>query len=197
MDGQEGSYLDAGGTHVLEKRAAYRPAAHVVVDDAYLDATAGLVDEGIGDEAPQGVVVEDVDIDVDVVTGGGNVAEQFGEEGIAVGHDVYLVVLEGQRHALVDKEVYQLALALRNAEVLLLYEVQHGALGELVHGALADHALPSVVDAEEEVEDDADNGYEEDDQCPGHGLGRLAVVHDDMDDGGSDEYPCQRNTYYI
>ena len=88
-------------------------------------------------------------------------------------------------------------MALWHTEVLLLYEVQHRALCQLVHGALANHAFPTVVNAKEEVEDDAHNGYEEDDQRPRHRLSGLPVVHDDMDDGCCYQNPCQRDTYYI
>ena len=88
-------------------------------------------------------------------------------------------------------------MALWHAEVLLFCKAQHRPLGQLVHRALADHALPAVVNAKEEVEDNADNRHEEDDQCPRHRLGRLPVVHDDMDDGCCYQHPCQRYTYYI
>ena len=64
----------------------------------------------------------------------------------------------------------------------LLHELQHRSLGEHVHRAPADEALLAVVDAEEEVGDDAEDGYEIDDECPGHRLCRLTVVEHDVDD---------------
>ena len=118
-----------------------------------------------------------------------NILQQFREISVAVGNDVYLIVLERKGHALVDEQVHQLAMALRHTEVFLLHKVQHGALGELVQRALADQSLPAVVDAEEEIENDADNRYEEDDQRPRHRLGGLPVVHDDMNDSYCYHYP--------
>ena len=88
-------------------------------------------------------------------------------------------------------------MTLWHTEVFLLNKAQHRALGQLVHGALTHHTLPTVVNAKEEVEDNADNGHEEDNQRPRHRLGRLPVVHNDMDDGHRNQYPCQRDTYYI
>ena len=51
-----------------------------------------------------------------------------------------------------------------------------------------------MVDAEEEIEHDADDGQEEDDQHPGHRLGRLTVVHQHVDDSNGYCHPKQRHS---
>ena len=83
--GQERLYLDAGLAHALIEAVVHAPAAHVVEDDAHLNALSGLVDERIADETAQGVVFEDIDVDVDVVACLRNVAQQPDEEIVAAG----------------------------------------------------------------------------------------------------------------
>ena len=80
-------------------------------------------------------------------------------------------------------------------EVVLLDKVQHGATRQLVEGTLSDETLTTVVQSEEQVEHDADHGHEENHQCPGHRLGRLAIVHHHMDDSQCYQYPREGSTY--
>ena len=82
-------------------------------------------------------------------------------------------------------------------EVLLFDKAKHRTLGQLVERALTDQSLPAMIDTKEEIEDDAYDGYEEYHQRPCHRLGWLPVVHDDVDNGRSDNNPRQCDTYYI
>ena len=82
-------------------------------------------------------------------------------------------------------------------QVVLLHETEHGALGQLVNGALADEFLLAVIHSEEEVEDDANHRHEEYHHRPSHRLGRLTVVKYDMDDSDGYQYPHQRHQYHI
>ena len=134
---------------------------------------------------------------MDVVPGLGNILEEFGEEGVTVGHDVNHVVLERQGEALVDKEIDHLLVSLGNFQVMLLNKIEHGTLGQLVEGTLADESLTALVDAKEEIEEDADNWYKEDNQCPCHGLGRLPILQNDVDEYEGDDNPRQDDTYNI
>lgn len=56
-------------------------------------------------------------------------------------------------------------------------QFEHGALGELIHTALTDHALFAYVLTEEEIEHNAHHGQEYEHHQPSHGLHRLTVVH--------------------
>ena len=122
--------------------------------------------------------------------------QQFEEERVPVGVDVGLGVVERHGHVLVYKQVDRLPVGLGQVQVVLLGELQHRPFGELVHAALAHHALLACVYAEEDVEQYAHNRHEEDDQRPCHGLGRLAVVHQHVDDCHGcyyliDDYTCE------
>ena len=103
--GHERLYLDASFTHALEELAVNAPAAHVVVDDAHLNASPRTVDEGVADETAQGVVLEDIDVDVDMALRLGDVAQQGREELVAVDEYVDAVGTEGKGVALSDEHV--------------------------------------------------------------------------------------------
>ena len=126
-----------------------------------------------------------------------NILQQFGNIGIAISDNVYLIILKGQCHVLVDKEVDQLAMTLWHTEVFLFNKTQHGALSELIERALTDQTLSAMIDAKKEVKDDADKRDKEYHQRPRHRLSGLPVVHNDMDNGGCYQYPCKGDTYYI
>ena len=134
---------------------------------------------------------------MDMMLRSSNVLQQLWEEGIAVGHDVHLIILEGQREILIDKEVDELFVTLRDMQVVLFHEAQHGTLGDLVDRALANESLLAVVDAKEEIEHHAYHRNEEDNQRPCHRLCGLLVVEHHMNDGNCYQYPQQRHTYYI
>ena len=73
-------------------------------------------------------------------------------------------------------------MGVRDTKVLLFDKAQHGTLGQLVEGALTDQPFTTVIHAEEEIEHDTYQRQEKDNQHPSHRLGRLPVVHDDVDD---------------
>ena len=95
MDGQEGSHVNACHSHAFEEAVLDFPTAHIVVDNPYLHSLTGLGNQCVRNEVAKGIVLEDVHVDVDMVLGLCNVLEELGEEGIAVGHDVHEIVLEG------------------------------------------------------------------------------------------------------
>ena len=95
VDGQERHDVDTRHAHALEEAMLHFPTTHIVVDDTHLNTLASLGYQGIGNEKSQGVVLEDVHIDMDMMLGLGNVLQQFREESIAIRHDVHEIVLEG------------------------------------------------------------------------------------------------------
>ena len=190
-------YLDTLLAHAFKETVTHTPAAHIVIGDTHLDTLAGFVNQCVSHQISQWVILNDIHVDMDVVCGSTDILQQFREEGIAIGHDVYLVVLEGQRHVLVDEQVYQLFVVVGNPQVLLFHKAQHGTFCQLVEFALVDQSLTSVVDAEEQIEHDAYQGQEHDDECPCHRLGWLAVVHDHMNHGHCHQCPKQRHAYHV
>ena len=176
-NGQERCHFDALFAHAFKEAVSHLPAAHVVVDDAYFHTLPDLGDEGVADQVAQGVVLEDVDVNVYVALCLGYSSEQCREELVSVGVDLRCGVLERQRQVLTDKQVDELAVLLGQLQVLLPYELQHRALGQLIHRTLAHQLLLAGVHTKEEIEDDAHKGYEPDDECPCRRLCRLAVVH--------------------
>ena len=95
VNGQERHHVDTCHAHAFEETMLHLPTTHIVVDDTHLNTLASLGYQGIGNEKSQGVVLEDVHIDMDMMLGLGNVLQQFREEGIAIRHDVHEIVLEG------------------------------------------------------------------------------------------------------
>ena len=172
----EGVNLHAGVAHALIEIGLHLPVSHVVVDNPYLHAPAGMAYQGIGNEVAQGVVVEDVAVDVDVVARAGHVAQEGMKEGVAVGEDVHLVVLEGHGTVLLHKQTEKRAVFLGHLQVGLLLIFKHGALGQLVERLLGDEALLARVLPEEEIKDDSHHRHKKKHHHPRHGLGRLAVV---------------------
>ena len=94
-NGQERYHLDAMTAQTLDEVVVQAPTADVIIDDAHLDTPLGTVYQGIGEQASQGVVLDDIHIDMNMVTRCSHVAQQLGEEGVAIGDDIHLVVLEG------------------------------------------------------------------------------------------------------
>ena len=56
-------------THSLKEAPLDLPTAYIVVDDTHAHPTPCLGDKGIGHKDTQGVVLEDIDIDMDMVAG--------------------------------------------------------------------------------------------------------------------------------
>ena len=168
--------------HALEELVANLKASHIVVDEPDLHALSRLVDEQVAEHPPEGIVLEDVDVYVYVAFGSCHGGHQCRKELVAVGIYLSRAVPEGQRGALVYEQVDKLAMLLRQMQVVLFHELQHGAFCQLVHGTLAGHALLASIGAEEEVEHHAYHGHEPYHQCPRHRLCRLTVVHHYVDD---------------
>ena len=164
------------------------PAAHIIVDQPHLHAFPRLVDQGIGHQTTQGVVGNDIHIDMDVALGLTDILQQHGEELIAIHTHVHLIVLEGQRQVLVHEEVYQGFVLIWHSEVLLFCELQHRTFRQHVHRPVAHVALLTGVDAKEEIEHDAHERNEPYHQRPGHRLGGLTIVQNHMDDGQNDDH---------
>ena len=99
------------------------------------------------------------------------------EELIAVGIDVYLVVLERQCPVLTGEQLDQFLVLLRQHQILLFGKLQHRTLRELVQTVLRDHLLLPCVLSEEEIEYDTHQRKEYQHQHPRHGLGWLTVIH--------------------
>ena len=82
-------------------------------------------------------------------------------------------------------------------KILLLYELEHGALGELVHAAVADKPFLAGILSEEEIEDNTHKGDEEEDQYPCHRLGGLTIVHQDGDDSRNGYHDIKQQIYPV
>ena len=73
---QEGVHLDPFAAHPLEERFADAAASHVVVEDPHVHPLPGLFHECVAQAPPRFVIAEDVVLQVDVVPGPGDLAEQ-------------------------------------------------------------------------------------------------------------------------
>ena len=124
--------LDTLLAQVFPELVANTPTAYIVVDDANLDTFVGFSYQAVGHQSSQGIVLDDVHVDVDMMSGVSNVLQQLWQEGIAVRHNVHQIVLEGQREVLVDEEVYQLLVLLRQSQVLLFNKAKHGTFRQQV-----------------------------------------------------------------
>ena len=124
-----------------------------------------------------------------MVLGLTDLLQQGRKELITIGIDIHLIILKGQGKILIDEEVDERFLFLRQTEVLLFDKLQHRTFRQLIHAPLADITLFSGVDAEEEIEPHTHHWHEVDHQRPGHRLSRLTVVEHHMDD-------CQ-NGYHL
>ena len=91
------------------------PTAHIVIDDTHKYTLSRLVYQCIRYQIAQGIIFDDIHVDVDMMFCLGDIFQQLREERIAVRHDIYLIILERQRERLVDKEVDQLLVSLRHA----------------------------------------------------------------------------------
>ena len=105
--------------------------------------------------------------------------------------------MNGSEKLLLDKKVDEGLVLLGQPKVLLFHEAQHRAFRQLVELPLADETLLAGVDAKEQVEHDAHDGYEPDDQCPRHRLRRLAVVHHDVDHRQHDDDIVEDDEYQV
>jgi len=173
--------IDPTVAHTLEKRTFHTPASHVIIDHPHLYTLAGLVDERIGNEVAQLVIIEDIDVDMDVVAGTADGSQQREKTGMAVGEDVHLVVFERQRHVLVPEKQHQRLVALGQSQLLLLEKLGHRSLGQLVKRALTDQFLPAGILSEEDIEDESDDRQKPKHENPSRGLGRLPIVHQHPD----------------
>ena len=173
------------------------PTAHIVVDQFHLHPLVRFVDQGIREQLSQRVFGKDIHIDMDMTLRLGNLRQKCREEGITIVIYRHLVVLEGQREVLIHEEVYQLAVFSWQLQVLLFHELQHRTFGELVQTALTDESLLAGVQSEEEVEHQSHYRHEPYHQRPGHGLGRLTVVHHHVDDSQDDNHLIDTEQYDV
>ena len=98
------------------------PTTHIVVDEPYFHTLARFGYQCISYEVAQGIVLEDVGVDMYMASSLTDSRQQLREELIAIGIDVYLVQLEGQRETLIDEKVYDGLVLFRQFEALLFYE---------------------------------------------------------------------------
>ena len=180
---EEGAGVDAAHAHLFEEGVGDVPAAHVVVEHAHLDALGGLLEEGVAHEASHGVVGHDVGLQVDVVAGTADVGQHRLEQRVAVGVGVHAVATEGQGLVGEAEEPDQLLVPLRWLDGLLGVILHEGLLEQRVVALAADDAFAPLAASEEEVEDEPHVGQEQEDEHPGEGLHRVAVVEDEHDDG--------------
>ncbi len=194
----EGVHVDSRLTHTLKKLVLHAEITHIVVDDPHLHAFLGLVDKGIADETPKGVVVEDEGDEVNVVPCAGDGTEHGRKHFIARGEDFHLVVLEGQRHLLRGELAHQFLVLRRYHQVVLLGKAHNRPFGELVETLLCDIFLLSRILPEEDEEHNACHRQEEEHQKPCHRLHRLPVLHhhdNGGDDNGQDIKPEDQDDY--
>ena len=185
--GHEGLHIYAGIAHATEEGILHPPAPHIVVDESHLHPLSGLVDERISYETAEGVVFHDVGADVNMVLSSTDGAEQRQKEVVAGGVDVECVIFERQCPVFVEELLYEHAVAFRELQVFLFYELEHRLFAQLVETSLTDVPLLARVLSEKEIENDAPHRYEHEHHEPCHGLHRLAVFHEHGDDGAKDE----------
>ena len=76
--------------------------------------------------------------------------------------------------------------------VALLGKFKHGPLCQLVQRVLGDESLFACVLSKEEIKNNAQHRQEDQHQHPGHGLGRLSVIHQHGGDGSYDNQHIKR-----
>ena len=67
--GDEWAHPHTLGFQTIEKAVVHIPTSHIVVDDAHLYPLPRFVNQCIGNELSQGIVVKNIGVDVDVVGG--------------------------------------------------------------------------------------------------------------------------------
>ena len=74
--GHEGFHLDSLDTHPLKETVVHAPASHGIIEHTHLHALTSLGYQGIRDESSQGIVLKDIDINMDMVPRRGDVTQQ-------------------------------------------------------------------------------------------------------------------------
>ena len=179
-DRHERPRLDALLTHSLEEGAFDFPTTHIVIDKTHLNALACLVDEHIGNEISQGIVLKDVEIHVNALTCRANDLQEVGEERLTIGENLHTVVLERQAEVLIDEQIDGRPMLVCHLQIALLDKLKHRPFSKLIEAALAHEPLATGVEPEEEIEEQANDRHKIDDQHPSHCLGRLPIVHQDV-----------------
>ena len=64
---EERTYGYAGFHHTFEETIRHFPAAYIVVEQANFDAAARFVDQGVGNQAADGIFFNDVGLNVDTL----------------------------------------------------------------------------------------------------------------------------------
>ena len=66
-NGEESTYGYAGFHHTLEEAIRHFPATYIVVEQANFDAAARFVDQGVGNQAADGIFFNNVGLNVDTM----------------------------------------------------------------------------------------------------------------------------------
>ena len=198
MNWHERTHVDSGLAQPLKEPCRHTPTAHVVVDEPHFNTLLSTIDECIAHQPTQRIVLDNIGVDMDVMTGLSDGTQQRQEVVMTRCVDINIVVLERQRHPFVDELLHQCAIGIGNSQVALFGKLQHRALCQLVEALLTDHAFLSRVLTEEEVKDDSHDRHEREHQNPCHSLCRLTVIHQDGDHRSDyqqavsgQEYPVQ------
>ena len=87
--------------------------------------------------------------------------QQCGEELVAVGVELHLVVLERKGKTLVGEELYERTIVVGQRQLALLHKLQHRPLRQLVKRSLRYKRHLTSVTAEEHVKYYSNNGHKE------------------------------------
>ena len=185
---KEWFHLDALDTHPLKESVLHAPTAHIIEEHTHLDPFSSFRNQCIRHESSQRIILEDIDIDMDMTAGRGNIAQQGREKLVAISKNLHLIIIKGQREAFVDKEVDDGFIVLGQLQVMLFHKTKHRTFGQLVHRALTNHPFPSGVNAKEHVGDNAYHRQEPNHHDPSHRLGRLTIIHHHVDNSRNDDY---------
>ena len=136
LNGHKGIDIYPGTAHTLEQLAGHSPAAHIVVDKSHLYALSRLTDECVGNQPSECVVGEDVCLKMYMLACRSYRLQQCGEELVAIGVELHLVVLERKSETLVGKELYERTVVIGQRQLALLHKLQHRTLRQLVERPL-------------------------------------------------------------
>ena len=194
---QERSHLDTFLSHALKETVTHIPAPHIIVYQSYLYSLTSLGNKSITHHVSQGIVFEDIHIQMNMILCRGYLFQQSMKEAVSVSMYLYLAVFERQREVLTDKEVDDRFIFLWQMQVALFYELQHRTFGEHVETSLADEPLLTCVYPKEKIEHYSHHRHEPYHQGPCHRLCRLAVVEHHMDNREDDDHLINTKQYHL
>ena len=173
----EGIRINAGIVHAFKESLRCLSAAHIIVDDAHGYALACFVDKCIGDKSSQGIVLNDIRTQVDVVLRPAYGSQKRSDEVCAVGIDVNLIVLERQCTTVTRKLADESFVALGLVQFCLIGKRVHAALRQFVKTLFAYDTLMARVLSEKEIGNDTHNRQKQQHQQPCQRLDWLTVVN--------------------